>query len=223
MCVQLLGVDGAALSLVDRGPERGTFASSGADSRRVDELQFTFGEGPCMDAVRSSRPVLVDDLRLGSDQRWPSFTDKAVTAGMRAVFALPVSVALVPVGALDLFRREPGELSDAGLEGGLLAADLAAIPLMELLVQHTFDRRPAHGDGGWEQLAQLDRIEIHQATGMVSVQLGVDVAEALVRIRGYAAARGQSASQLAWDILERRVAFDPNDTPRKAGGAELDA
>jgi hypothetical protein len=218
-CVQLFGVDGAALSLVDRGPARGTFGASGAVSRRVDEWQFTFEQGPCMDAVRTGYPTLVDDLALAGDRRWPTFAEKAVTAGMRAVFALPVSVALVPVGALDLFRYEAGGLSDAALAGGLLAADLAAIPLMDLLGQPGVARRPTDSDG-WEQLAELDRIEVHQATGMVSAQLGVDVADALTRLRAFAAKRQQSVSELAWDIVERRVAFDPTDPPGRPGGGD---
>ena len=55
-CVELLEVDGAAVSLMHEGSSQGTFGSSGELSRRLDELQFTFGEGPCLDAVRWGRP-----------------------------------------------------------------------------------------------------------------------------------------------------------------------
>ena len=72
-CVELLEVDGASVSLIHRGATRGTFGSSGALSRRLDELQFTFGEGPCLDAVSYGRPVLAADLRSPREQRWPAF------------------------------------------------------------------------------------------------------------------------------------------------------
>ena len=73
-CVELLDVDGASVSLIHRGTTRGTFGSSGALSRRLDELQFTFGEGPCLDAVSFGLPVLAADLRSPREHRWPAFT-----------------------------------------------------------------------------------------------------------------------------------------------------
>jgi hypothetical protein len=72
-CVDVLGVDGASLSLMYQGSTRGTFGSSGEMSRRLDELQFTFGEGPCLEAVSTGAPVLVDDLSDPAEQRWPAF------------------------------------------------------------------------------------------------------------------------------------------------------
>jgi hypothetical protein len=61
-CVDLLDVDGASISFVDQGVTRGTFGSRSELSRRLDELQFTFGEGPCLDAVRMGVPVFAHDL-----------------------------------------------------------------------------------------------------------------------------------------------------------------
>lgn len=61
-CVELLAVDGAAISILHDGATRGTFGSSGEWSRRLDELQFTTGEGPCIDAVSEGRAVLVANL-----------------------------------------------------------------------------------------------------------------------------------------------------------------
>lgn len=211
-CVELLGVDGAAVSIVDHDASRGTFGSSGPKSRELDELQFTFGEGPCLDAVRTGGPVLVADLHNARAQRWPAFAEKALESGMRAVFALPVSIASLPMAALDLFRYETGPLSDDELMGGLLAAELAAVPVLDLLAEAGGAQRLVDGGDGWDQLTLLDRPEVHQATGMLSVQLDVDVAQALVRLRAYAFAQGRTASEIASDIVNRRVAADPTGT-----------
>ena len=54
-CVALFGIDGAAVSLIVDGSSSGTFGASSASSRRLDEYQFTYGEGPCLDAVSAGR------------------------------------------------------------------------------------------------------------------------------------------------------------------------
>lgn len=206
-CVELLGVDGAAISLMHDGATQGTFGSSGELSRRLDEFQFTFGEGPCLDAVRSNRPVLVGDCADPEDGRWPAYTGAVLATGVRAVFALPVAVASVSVGALDLFCNSPGALAGDGLAGGLWASELAALPLLDLMTADVDWAAAGEGADGWEQLASLERVEVYQATGMIVAQLDVNAAEALVRLRAHAFAEGVTASELAWAIVERRVSL----------------
>ena len=132
-CVELLEVDGAAISLMLTGSTQGTLGSSSALSRRLDEFQFTFGEGPCLESVARGVPVLVADFPDPAESRWPAYAGAVLGAGVRAVYALPVALSTSCVGALDLFRTEPGHLSGRALTGGLLAAQLAALPLLDLL------------------------------------------------------------------------------------------
>jgi hypothetical protein len=207
-CVDLLDVDGAALSLWLNGDARGTFGASGTMSRRLDELQFTFGEGPCVDAVSDGRPVLVDDLNAATDLRWPAFKEAALDAGITAVFALPVRVAIIPFGALDLYRRRPGSLTDDELAGGIKAAELAALPLLDLIHTQAGTARVGEGVDPVDQLAALERVEVYQAVGMIMGSLDVTPTEAMARLRGYAFARGATASEVAWDIVERRLTLD---------------
>lgn len=210
-CVDLLEVDGAAVSLVLDGTSRGTFGSSGELSRRLDEFQFTFGEGPCHDAVSKRRPVLVDDLDQAREQRWPAFARAMLGEGMRAVFSLPVAFARRPVGALDLFRHEPGPLSPDELDGGLVAADLASLPLLDLMNNGADWASVADGGAGVDELASLERVEVYQAAGMVMVQLDVGPAEAVARLRAYAFAQDMTTSEVAWDIVERRLRLEMDD------------
>lgn len=217
-CVDLLGVDGAAVSFMHAGMTQGTFGSSGELSRRLDELQFTFGEGPCLDAVSSGRPVLVGDVRDVPGRRWPAFTPAVLASGIRGVFALPVAIARSQVGALDLFTRRPGPLSEDGLHGGLWAAELAALPLLDLMTTERDWAAAAEDGDGWEQLASLERVEVYQATGMIIGELDVDAAEALVRLRAYAFARSLTASEAAWAIVERRVSLTDDESFRPLPG-----
>ena len=220
-CVGLLDVDGASISLTLDGTNRGTLGSSGELSRQLDALQFTFGEGPCLDAVRDGGPVLVADLDDVRETRWPAFTEAVLAAGISAVFALPVSVTSQRVGALDLYRSRAGALSEQGLTGGLLAAELAALPLLDVLATHR--EVVSRGDeDGWTQLASLDRVEVYQATGMIVGALGVDPTTALVRLRANAYARGMTAGELAWHVVERRAPLDSpdwHDVPPQQGRA----
>lgn len=225
-CVQLLDVDAASLSLTVNGANRGTLGASGAASRHLDKLQFTFGEGLCLDAVHDGSPVLVADLDDPAETRWPAFTDAVLRTGFTAVFALPVSLASARVGALDLFRRRQGRLTGLALAGGLLAAELEALPLLDLLAARTVNDEPGP-DGpkkddvdGWTQLASLDRIEVYQATGMLMGALGVDEVEALARLRAHAYASGRTAAQLAAAIVERTVLLNTPDWHHPHSSAE---
>lgn len=215
-CVDLLGVDGAALSVMYDGTLSRSFGASGENSRELDELQFTLGEGPCLDSVSALAPVLVGDLDARSGTRWPAFTEGARRHGVRAVFALPVAVASIQVGALDLYRNVPGELSAADLDGALIAAELAALPLLDLM---GIDLDAAVNDDAsteWAELSALTRVEVYQAAGMLIAQLGVSAAEALVRLRGYAFVHNLTASEVAWQIIDRdlRLADDRSDGDR---------
>lgn len=206
-CVELLHVDGAAISLVHGGATRGTFGSSDALSRRLDEFQFTFGEGPCLDAVSEHSPVLVADLAQAREYRWPAYADAVLEQGVQAVFAFPVVIASSSIGALDLFRYGPGPLSGEFLSGGLLAAEFAARPLLDLMTSGLDWAAAAEGGAGWEELASLERVEVYQATGMLIGQLDIEPTEALVRLRAHAFATGTTASALAWEIVNRRISI----------------
>jgi len=218
-CVDLLGVDGASISVADGFTTQGTFGSSGALSRRLDEYQFTFGEGPCLDAMRSGVPVLASDLSAFEEARWPAFRDAVLGAGISAVFALPVGSGR-PFGALDLFNKRRGPLTESELDGGLLAAELAALPLLEMMGATREMADSAEGERGWDQLASLERVEVYQATGMIIAALNVSADDALIRLRAYAYARGMTANDVAWQVLDRTV--DLNDDGWGGAGREGD-
>jgi hypothetical protein len=131
-----------------------------------------------------------------------------LTHDIRGVFAMPVLVAGEYMGALDLFRRRPGLLEADDLAGALVAAELAELPLLDLLAE---DLQTAMADPDsllWDELSSITRAEVSQATGMLVAQLDVEPAEALVRLRAHAYAAGRTASAVARDILDRRLRLD---------------
>lgn len=207
-CVRLLDVDGAAISLIHQEASRGTFGSSGDLSRELDELQFTFGEGPSLDAAGTGRVVLAPDLADTEEVRWPMFTEAALGHGAAAVFALPISLSSEIVGALDLVRHQPGELVPDDLVGAGLAATLAALPLLDLMSADVDWVAAGQGEHGFEQLASLERVEVYQATGMLMGAWDVAPSDALTQLRAHAFALGTTAHQLAAAIVERSVLLD---------------
>jgi len=207
-CVVLLEMDAAAISLIFDGAAAGTLGCSGARARMYDELQFTLGEGPCLDSISQRAPILVVDLADRDDRRWPAFAPALLAHQIRGVYAMPVVIAGEYVGALDLFRREPGHLDGEHLAGAIVAAELAAIPLLDFLDS---DLQAAFGDptsNAWAELNVLSRAEVSQATGMLVAQLEIEPAEALVRLRAHAYATGRTATDVARDILARRLRLD---------------
>ena len=204
-CVGLFGVDAAAISLVFDGTNTGTLGASGPAARTIDELQFTLGEGPCLDSVAGRTPVLVTDLADPEHQRWPAYSPAVLAYDIHGVFAMPVLVAGHYLGALDLFRTAPGLLGGHHLAGALIAAELAEMAFLDLIGADLHAAVTDPDSTAWTELNVLSRAEVSQATGMLVAQLDVTPAVALVRLRAHAYATGATATQVARDILDHRL------------------
>lgn len=211
-CVELFDVDAAAISLVFDGSNVGTLGHSGGPARDYDEVQFTIGEGPCLDSVTDRRPVLAMDLADRREVRWPLYGPAMVELSIRGVFAMPVVIAGEYVGALDLFRSDPGHLSDTQLAGAMLAGEMAALPMLDLMDSTLVAAATDPSTDAWAELNALSRVEVSQATGMLVAQLGVEPAEALVRLRAHAYATGRGTTDVARDVLDRRLRFEADRT-----------
>jgi hypothetical protein len=207
-CVELLDVDAAAISLVFDGANTGTLGSSGPLATECDELQFTLGEGPCLESVTLRAPVMVPDLSDPADRRWPMYGPAMIDMRIRGVHAVPIVVAGEYVGALDLFCARPGDLTAEHLGGAVAAAELAGVPLLDLLDADMHAAANDPGSNAWAELNALTRAEVSQATGMLVAQLQVEPAEALLRLRAHAYATGRPATDVARDILERRLRLE---------------
>ncbi len=86
----------------------GIVAASDARSRVLEELQFTAGEGPCIDAYTTGRPVLVPDLDGHGTRRWPGYAPAAREHGVRAVFSFPLQVGAARRGPWTSTAPRPG-------------------------------------------------------------------------------------------------------------------
>jgi hypothetical protein len=197
--VSLLSLKGAGLSLMVDGELRGTAGVSEPGIAVVQELQLTLGEGPCVDAWMKRVPVFEANLADPAIVRWPAFAQAGVDAGVLAVFAFPLHLGAIRIGVLVLYRDHSGMLSADEMAYGLVLADMATHVLLAIqagapadVLHEVFANESSH----WA--------EVHQATGMVSVQLGVSLDEAFVRLRAHAFAEGLPLRTVAREIVTRR-------------------
>jgi hypothetical protein len=178
---------------------------TGQASEQLAELQLMLGEGPCHDVLASAAPVLATDLGdAESIRRWPGFAPAARRLGAGAVFAFPLTVGAIRAGVLGLYRGSPGPLPDRQLGDLLILADAATVMLLGSANGDGEDGDDGAVDGQAPDLA-LHRAEIDQATGMLTVQLGVPAAEAFARLRAYAYSQDRRLADVAGDIVARRL------------------
>ena len=209
-CADALPVSGAGIALMtDAGPA-GTVAVTDRRASLMEDLQFTLGEGPCVDSSLWGRPVLQPDLATTGPGRWPAFSAGALEAGIGAVFALPLRVGGIRLGVLDLYRDQPGELSSRELTEALAHADAATAILLHLQA-----RAGANGAASGLIPAVEDHAAVHQATGIVSVQADVTLTEAIGLLRARAFASDRPIVALSHDVVAGRVHFTN-------GGGEID-
>lgn len=206
-CVSELAVSGAGATVLTQlgdgdGPHtrRGLVHATNETSAGLEDLQLTVGEGPCLDAFLNGGPVLIDDLSKATE-RWPAFTPEARKLGAAAVFSFPLQVGVIRLGSLDCYRARPGELGQTAVSDAMLLADLATQALMSELDGHATE------DLAW--LAD-PHAEIHQATGMVKVQLSVPTETALLRLRAHAYTYELPLAQVAHQVVGRQLRFHPD-------------
>lgn len=205
--VRAVPASGAGVSVVDRHGVTGFAAAYDAESEYLEELQFTLGEGPCVDALAGRRPVLEPDVRAGAMARWPMYAPAVLERGVEAVFAFPLQVGAARLGVLDIYRRTPDALEDGALALALTFADVTVSQLLDSQAGLGVGARPVEAD---EMMSY--RTELYQAQGMVMVDLGVPVDEAMVRLRAYAFANGRRLSEVAHDVVAGRLRLDTDGT-----------
>jgi transcriptional regulator with GAF, ATPase, and Fis domain len=196
--VELLDVDAAGLLLADQHGRLQLIASSNEQVRLLELFQLQNDDGPCLDAFRSGTRVSAADLSAADG--WPRFAEAAADAGFAAVDALPMRLRKELIGALNLFRVEPGDLDGPALRTAQALVDVATIGLLQ-------ERSLRHQEILTEQLqtALNSRVVIEQAKGLVAERLGVDMEEAFAALRAYARRYGLKLSNVASNVIDGRT------------------
>jgi len=199
--VDLLDVDASGLMLSDARGGLQVMASSTETAHLLELSQLQNQEGPCLDAFRTARPVMTDDLR--TEDRWPHFGAECVAAGFASVSAFPMRLRDTVIGGLNLFREQPGGLDDGDT---LLAQALADVATITILQERMV--RDAHLLSEQLQRALNSRVVVEQAKGVVAERVGTGVDEALAWLRGHARHHNRRLTDVAEDVIAGRVSVD---------------
>ena len=209
---EVLQITSASVTLMS-SRHNGPVCNSDERSLTLDELQFSLGEGPSLDAFAGHEAIFEPDLENARPVRWPIFTASALELGTRGVFALPLNAGTKCIGVLTLYRDIAGSLSWEQRSDGKVVADALTQSMLE--IQSRNDTELLAGD---LDDASRHRAEVHQAAGMVAVQLGVAVADAEARLRAHAYAVNRPLVDVARDIVERRTRLIDDGPPSGRGG-----
>ena len=200
VCPGIAGVSGAGVMLMSDDKPHGSLCATDEVSQLIEELQYTLGEGPCVDACQQDRVVAEPDLADPASHRWLAFTPPALLAGVRAVFGFPLRVGTVRLGALSLYRNSSGPLTDDQHADALVVADVAARWVLETQAGAPPDTVAQELEAGADF-----HFAVHNAAGMVSVQQEISVTEALIRLRAFAFSSDRVLADVADDIVARRL------------------
>ncbi|MFC1415833.1 ANTAR domain-containing protein [Streptacidiphilus cavernicola] len=198
-----LAVDGLTVSLVTGDRAELVWCSHEA-ARQFEDLQLTLGEGPGPEAVRNGAMVLVPDLVRVRHGRWPALIMEAPDLAARAVFCFPMGIGAIRVGLLTAMRLAPGPLTDEQISDAQILANA--------LTSRALGSGEPRLDGAVpvDSPHSLQHAVVHQATGMVSVQLDLPLPQALLRLRAHAYSSGRSITDISHDVVARRLRLEHN-------------
>lgn len=202
--VGLLPVTGVAVSTLGEVLGSETISATDARAERLDELQFDLGEGPCWDALRSGSPVAEPAMSANGARRWPAFGTAARGESVSSMFAFPLIVGPLRLGAVDLYSQHPVVLDDRQ------ARQVSA--MAEVISRNVLREALKSAEIADTATNPRSRRVVHQATGVVLAQLDISPDDAQLMIQGHAFASGRSMMDVANDIVEGTVRF------RRVGG-----
>lgn len=197
--LDLLPITGVAISVIDQTDKASVVHASDDTAARLEEIHFDLGEGPLFDCLHMTRPVLIPDV--AATDRWPMFLSQAHGMNAAAIFLFPLTLGAVSIGAVLCYRSSPGGLDASAVEVGCAIGRAIAGPAFRLAIEMAADEHP-------DEEAPIEmRREVHQATGMVLLQLDTTATDAFARMRAYAFSSGVSLSDVARDVVTRRLDF----------------
>jgi len=193
-------VTGTGVMLMSGDIPGGALCATNEVSTLIEDLQYMLGQGPCVEAYEKDQVVSEPDLADPSTPRWAAFTPAALEAGVRALFAFPMRVGTVRLGAVNLYRDRPGPLSDDQHADALVMADVAAQWVLNVQAGAPPGEMPQELEEGADF-----HYAVQNAAGIVSVQLGVSITEALIRLRAYAFGTSRPLGEVAEDVVARTL------------------
>lgn len=201
--LSVLPVTGVSISMLGGVAGPATVCSSNRLATRLDELQFDLGEGPCWQALASRRPVLTEDISAKTpSDAWPALVKALSDEKVSSIFAFPLAVGTLGIGAVDLYTEEPARLEEIDVADAMTLAGYAAWQVLRRVLDDQDSPEQS-----LTEAPESSRREFHQATGMVLAQMGISASDAALLIRAHAFSTGRTVLDVSRDIVDRRLVF----------------
>ncbi|TNB76368.1 GAF and ANTAR domain-containing protein [Arthrobacter sp. BB-1] len=173
-----------------------TVAGSSDRAKELDRLEQVLGDGPCLAALETMRPVVLADVY--ADTRWPEFQKILAANGCRSVLGVPLALDDSQAAALNFFSSEPDVFTGAVISKAQGFADQAERALR--LALQIADARNVADD---LSAAMENRTTIDLACGVIMAQNRCSQEEAMAMLTKASSHRNQKLRDLAADVLSR--------------------
>jgi hypothetical protein len=198
-CVESLGVDGSSISLMNENVRMPLGADSSMSSA-AEHLQFTLGEGPCMEAYRTGLAGRFSAAEIA--KRWPTYAQRLSTeTAYRSCATFPLDLGDGLTGALDLYLRTDDALP-------LTAMGDAETIAAEVTHALSLDMNDADGERGpnWLRSRSMrGRANLWVAIGMFMPITARSVGDIIALIRGYGFLHEQDIDEVSRALVDHTL------------------
>lgn len=210
LCRPFLGplpIAGVSITVITPSGAQSALCSSDLLAARIDELQFELGEGPHWLAARSGQIAMISDVATDGHSKWPILGAALGALPVGAIFSIPMRMGAVTVGVATLYSERRRELNHEQQATALaIASGIAEVAVQRAMAS-------ARDESSVESAANPAlRREVHQATGMILVQLDTTATIAYSRLQAYAFANGQTMASVAHDVVTGKLTFKDGPT-----------
>lgn len=183
---------------VERNGTPATVASSGPEAQRLDEIQYSLHDGPCLTALRTAQTILVTEV--GTDPRWAAYARDMSEENIRSVLAVPIPTDTGSGAALNCYSSESGVFEPGTVEHVQeYAASISNILRLALRV-HPAPPYPEHLRSALQSRAVIDA-----AVALVMAQNRCSHDQALALISRASTIQGTRMHDIAADIIAGAV------------------
>ncbi|MHA7279883.1 GAF and ANTAR domain-containing protein [Arthrobacter sp. MDT2-2] len=179
-----------------------TVASSSEKALKLDKIQYSYGNGPCLTAARTMETVYVPDTRI--DGRWPEYFATIAEHGMLSILGVPIPLKGEADCALNLYSNTvDGFTPEAAAAAEVFAREASRSLRLAVRIAHLSDKE-THLSAALESRTVIDL-----AAGIIMGQNRCSQAKAMQILK--AASSGRNIKLR--DIAARVVATTSDETP----------
>lgn len=171
-----------------------TAASSAERVRDLDELQYSFDDGPCLDAARKQTVIHAPDLL--QEERWQAYVGATAGQGIRSILAVPFDLAGEDRAVLNLYSEDAHAFTAEAVDRAVAYANEASRSLR--LVMRVAQRGSAFID---VQAALQSRTTIDVAVGIIMCRSSCSQVDAFEFLKNASSHRNIKLRELAGQIV----------------------